>query len=851
MLASINPSGLPSEDLRTSPPQTGLLDPALLLEAIGAPALLCDAAGLILAASDSSGASPATLLIDHLPDVADALLADAALPPRVERTRLSANRILVVDRRDRTREEALADLDVAGTDAAVAHALVRLARTEGCAAAAVVMATTASTGPLLACDARPPWLPVLPELALRISLDAPPPPLPGSTTHTPRLAPLRYGTAPQLWLATWGGTSDAHARLVTCGTAQLRRARTAALLEQITLASLERATAFGTIVENVPEALWLLDTQGTVQVANQAAHMLLGPLVTNLRDLRHFTQGPIEALAMLDAGLVSGEGCRVSIALKGRRRVDLAVSPVRGANGGLEGFVASARDVTTLQLRLDGLEALIEVAEVAAQPRPPAALAAELVEVIRRAFGAEGVGLWLRSGTAELAAAPDAVAGDVGDLRTSVVFHQAHAENRPTAAQGLDVHRQAVPVALAGGTTGILAVRTAGRSRRPHDDNARGMHLLGALVSRGLELAHSWEEVEEARAMLVSALDALPDAVMVTDTEGRVREANDAARGMLTAAGASPASSGSAFLAGLRLKDPSGERLPDLVNEALAGHRLTVDATFEEQGNAEPVAHALTVHAIPLREGLHGKSLGAMVVAHDVTRARELERMKDAFLSLAAHELRTPLAAMKTWAHLTQRDVTRGDLGRVSRAVAGIERQADKMGRMVSDLLDVSRLTGGRLILRTARVDLVQIVHQSLAQVDPTSPDHAFDVDVAHEIPIEGDETRLEQVVTNLLTNAVRYSPGGGEVRVRAFTVNTEAIVEVTDRGVGIAPEKLPRLFERFFRAHDDPHLGGGGLGLGLWITRELVQRHGGRVEVESAVGVGSTFRLRLPLLAS
>jgi signal transduction histidine kinase/ActR/RegA family two-component response regulator len=231
--------------------------------------------------------------------------------------------------------------------------------------------------------------------------------------------------------------------------------------------------------------------------------------------------------------------------------------------------------------------------------------------------------------------------------------------------------------------------------------------------------------------------------------------------------------------------------------------------------------------------------------------AQEANRMKDEFLATLSHELRTPLNAIVGWAH-----VLRGgplDKAVVARAVDTIDRNARTQTQLISDILDVSRIVTGKLRLSVAPVEMPAVVEASLEAARPAAA--AKEIRLEQEIDplagqVSGDNDRLQQVVGNLLANAIKFTPKGGRVKVCLRRLEQQVEVVVEDSGVGIAPEYLPRLFERF--RHPDasttrPH---GGIGLGLAIVRHLVELHGGHVEASSkGRGQGATFRVTLPML--
>ncbi|GAB4201586.1 MAG: hypothetical protein OHK0022_23800 [Roseiflexaceae bacterium] len=231
--------------------------------------------------------------------------------------------------------------------------------------------------------------------------------------------------------------------------------------------------------------------------------------------------------------------------------------------------------------------------------------------------------------------------------------------------------------------------------------------------------------------------------------------------------------------------------------------------------------------------------------------AEDAVRMRDLFFSIAAHELKSPLTALLGQAQLLRRRAGReGGLGdRNTRTLDTLIDQAQRMNRLVMALLDISRLEQGQLALEPAPLDLGDLARRVVAETRPALERHrlVFESDGA-PLPAHGDALRLEQVLQNLISNAVKYSPDGGTVRVAARREGDQALLSVSDQGIGIPPAALPRLFQRFYRASNVDARQITGMGIGLFVVRELVELHGGSITVESAEGQGSTFTLRLPV---
>jgi PAS domain S-box-containing protein len=228
--------------------------------------------------------------------------------------------------------------------------------------------------------------------------------------------------------------------------------------------------------------------------------------------------------------------------------------------------------------------------------------------------------------------------------------------------------------------------------------------------------------------------------------------------------------------------------------------------------------------------------------------AEAANRAKDDFLAVLSHELRTPLTAILGWVRLLR--TRRLDADAVAAGLAAVERSARTLAQVVEDLLDVSYILAGRFRLESGRLDLSEVVAATVAATRPSAEEKGLVLagTAPGPMPVVGDAERLRQVVWNLLANAVKFTPAGGRIAVRLERVDGWVCVTVTDTGIGIPPDFLPHVFERFRLADTSPTRPHGGLGLGLAIVRHIVELHGGTVHVESAgEGRGTTFRVCLP----
>jgi len=244
-------------------------------------------------------------------------------------------------------------------------------------------------------------------------------------------------------------------------------------------------------------------------------------------------------------------------------------------------------------------------------------------------------------------------------------------------------------------------------------------------------------------------------------------------------------------------------------------------------------------------------------------KLQELDKLKSQFLSIASHELKTPITAMSGFVQIAVRRVKRrlaagqpsaadwkNDENTLLEQLEVVQRQTSKLARLVDELLDVSRIESGRLELRVSDVDLPELLAEVMRrhQLMATKHDLRLHYDPDHKLGVRGDRDHLEQVLNNLIGNAMKYSPDGGAIEVTVTRVGAQEIeFTVEDHGIGIRPAELARVFGLFYRSPDRLARDVGGMGLGLYITKEIVDRHNGRIWADSEVGKGTTFRVALP----
>ena len=378
-------------------------------------------------------------------------------------------------------------------------------------------------------------------------------------------------------------------------------------------------------------------------------------------------------------------------------------------------------------------------------------------------------------------------------------------------------------------------------------------------------LKRALREAEIARDYARALVETMPSALVVLDPELRVVSANHAYYDKLGAAPAETEGAGFFDLAGGAWRAPALQRAVaeavekntrfrdvELVADLPVAGRKIVSVTGRMvawQGGAPMLLLAIEdITDQRALEGQHAQLLESEKLAR--LEAERANRTKDLFLATLSHELRTPLSAILLQAQVLQR-AGAGD-ARIQRVSGAIERAASNQARLIDDLLDISRIVSGKLVLDLGAVNLGAVVQSAvdLARATADAKSIRLDVTIDESVgPVYGDSARLQQVVSNLLNNSIKFTPPGGSIAVWLERLGGRAQITVSDTGMGIRADFLPHLFERFVQADSSTVRVHGGLGLGLAIVRHLVEVHGGEVHAESAgEGKGATFRVILPV---
>ena len=370
---------------------------------------------------------------------------------------------------------------------------------------------------------------------------------------------------------------------------------------------------------------------------------------------------------------------------------------------------------------------------------------------------------------------------------------------------------------------------------------------LTAQVQARRESAALAAAAQRRAGELEAVIGALTDGVFLLDTQGRVVEANAAGRQLLGLSTSPHARRFLEVLVDCELQWDDGRPLHTgdaLLLAAFGGLRRAEDLVLVKG------RRYLCFCATPI-VGTDGRVSGAVALVRDITPQRQAEQEKDTFLSLIAHEVKSPLTAIKGFAQLARRALGGGPgqgNERAARHLEVIDQQVARIGRLVDELSDVNRLRKGTLAITPLACDLVALATTTVAQQQAALGTHQIEFVVeASVLPVHADPVRIEQVLAILLLNAATYSPAAERIAVTVGRAGEDALLTVRDQGIGIPEADRARIFDRFFRASNVGDSGHGGLGLGLYIAHEIIARSGGRIWAESTPGAGSSFHIALP----
>ncbi len=642
-------------------------------------------------------------------------------------------------------------------------------------------------------------------------------------------------------------------------------------LEQRTQELQQQREWFQVTLSSIGDAVITTDVQGRVTFLNPVAEAMTGwtvaealgqPLTAVFDIVNEYTQAPVDnpVARVLQTGLIVGLANHTALVAKDGTvvAVEDSAAPIRGTDGNIVGAVMVFHDVTE---RRRAEEALREV-----RARLDATLSAAEIgtwtwDIRKDSVVADRNLAHMFSVTAEVAAG-----ASIQSYLAAV-----HAEDRPALEAAI-----AEALKSEGGTLELdyRVVRPEGtvrwvtaRGRTQRDDEGQPVHLPGVIVDITERKA-----AEEARSMLAALVGSSDDAILSKTPEGVITTWNHGAERMF----------------GYRADEIIGQSVLRLIPSPLADEEAGILAKLKR---GERIAHYETVRVrkdgslfdvsltvSPIKDS-NGRIIGASKIARDITQRkrdekslqeaysaaqqeiasreraeaalRENDRRKDEFLATLAHEMRNPLAPIRQAALVSKAVTATESQKRWAHEV--IDRQVRNMALLLDDLLDISRVTRGTLELRKQPTELAAVVDAAVETARPIvdARHHRLSIRLPPEpIVFRADPLRLAQVLSNLLTNAAKYTDPQGDIELRATVTAGELLISVTDNGIGITSDALDRVFTMFSQVKSAQDRSEGGLGIGLALAKGLVELHEGRITVHSAgAGRGSRFTVHLPFV--
>jgi signal transduction histidine kinase len=361
--------------------------------------------------------------------------------------------------------------------------------------------------------------------------------------------------------------------------------------------------------------------------------------------------------------------------------------------------------------------------------------------------------------------------------------------------------------------------------------------------------AQLYGQVNQERGRLSALLDSLADGILILNAENRIERCNPAfSRMMDKPVDAIQDSPHDEIIQwdrppqGLTLEQAESGGWP------LTPHaHLYVEGELKRMDSKPPLPVGITY--VPLMSA-EGVLINIITTVRDITRYRQAEEIKSTFISIISHELKTPVALIKGYVSTLRREDAQWDPEIIQDSLAVIEDESDRLADLIENLLDASRLQAGGMALKRSDVSLLELANRLAKRMQIQTSRHKIVVDFPPDFPILlADETRLEQVISNLINNSIKYSPGG-QILIRGQVRQDNAILCVSDEGPGVAPEDIPHIFDRFYRAPEMARQTKGA-GLGLYLARAIIEAHNGRIWVDSEPGRGVRICFSLPIQTS
>lgn len=592
----------------------------------------------------------------------------------------------------------------------------------------------------------------------------------------------------------------------------------------------------------------ILHADGKILDFNQAVVEHFGYSADELRRMTVIDLTAPESRAEIIRRMRAGDlGPYVATSL--RKDGSRTIGEIRARNISYQGRlirVVAIRDITELKHAQSQLEALLRASEETA-----AELNAIITSIADITTVVDMDGRILRMNPAGMALAtltPDTMPATLDELLTH--FRASTPAGEPVGLETPDLQQALRGETVRGFVTAVHLPdgRVIWLSSSAAPIILPGGRRIGTVFTASdITALHALQEdVERWAAELDATITSVADGLVIYNRAGEVTRINPAIAGIAGFPRELLDKPHAQLLELLRLTYPDGkpvpyEQLPHI--RALRGERVIGEILVLHPPPA--LTFWIAASAAPIRTP-DGELLGAVLTITNITPLHQLQEEREVYTHTISHDLRAPLTAIRGHAQVLQEMLDEAHLdGAMHESLAAVLRGTQRMNVMIQDLVDAARLEGGQLVLQRRPIDLRAYLDDLLVRVSTTLDVTRIVLEVPEQLPrVSADDDRLERIFTNLLSNALKYSPADRPVIVGARVVDGDVEVAVRDFGPGISPDDLPHLFERFFRATGAQQEG---IGLGLYITKRLVEAHGGHIRVDSTPGIGSTFAFTLP----
>ena len=351
------------------------------------------------------------------------------------------------------------------------------------------------------------------------------------------------------------------------------------------------------------------------------------------------------------------------------------------------------------------------------------------------------------------------------------------------------------------------------------------------------------EREADGKRRLEAIVDQMPVGVVITDSEGNILQTN---KQFITILGRDA-------IKGTKIGQDTVDSITDFYHKKIPASQWPLAQALATGKSMTKKEYTLAkdndnntylqVSASVIRNKV-GKTIAAVSVVSDITQLKEIDKRKDEFINMASHELKTPLTSLRLYIDSLLKNRGSDQV----KTLKSIKLQTEKLQQLIADLLDVSRIQTGKMIFSMDKFDINDLIKETIKDMQKTTTKHNIKFKNKGSLIVKADRLRINQVLTNLITNAIKFAPLGGNINILTKKTSGKITIAVQDQGIGITKDQLQKIFERLYQVSDAQEKTYPGLGMGLYISKEIIKRHNGKIWVESKIGKGSTFYFTLPL---